>query len=68
MFAVFAVLVDVWTVPSVLAGLAAAFVAMLINGLANRAHIHRSPSMWAVVAVDHGVQGGLARLAGRGRR
>jgi dolichol-phosphate mannosyltransferase len=63
MFSVFAVLVEAWAVPSVVAGLAAALVAMLINGLANRALIHRSPSVWASVAVDHGVQGGLTRLA-----
>ena len=62
MFCVFAVLVDIST-PSVLAGLAAAVVAMLLNGLVNRAHLHHSPSMWASVAIDHGVQGGLARLA-----
>jgi hypothetical protein len=63
MFCVFAVLIDI-SVASVLAGLAAALVAMLLNGLVNRAHLHRSPSMWASVAIDHGVQGGLARLAG----
>jgi dolichol-phosphate mannosyltransferase len=62
MFCVFAVLIDIG-VPSVLAGLAAALVAMLLNGLVNRAHLHHSPSMWASVAIDHGVQGGLARLA-----
>ena len=62
MFCVFAVLVDIG-VPSVVAGLAAALVAMLLNGLVNRAHLHHSPSMWASVAIDHGVQGGLARLA-----
>ena len=63
MFCVFAVLIDIG-VASVLAGLAAALVAMLLNGLVNRAHLHHSPSMWASVAIDHGVQGGLARLAG----
>ncbi len=62
MFCAFAVLVDIG-VATVLAGLAAALVAMLLNGLVNRAHIHRSPSMWASVAIDQGVQGGLARLA-----
>ena len=62
MFFAFAVLVDIG-VPSVLAGLAAAIVAMLLNGLVNRAHIHRTPSKWASIAVDQGVQGGLARLA-----
>jgi dolichol-phosphate mannosyltransferase len=62
MFCVFAVLVDIG-VPGVLAGLAAALVAMLLNGLVNRAHLHRSPSKWAAIAVDHGVQGGLARLS-----
>ncbi len=63
MFCVFAVLIDIG-VASVLAGLAAALVAMFLNGLVNRAHLHHSPSMWASVAIDHGVQGGLARLAG----
>jgi len=62
MFGVFAVLVDIET-PSVVAGLAAALVAMLLNGLVNRAHLRHSPSMWASVAIDQGVQGGLARLA-----
>ena len=62
MFCVFAVLVDIG-IPSVVAGLAAALVAMLLNGLVNRAHLHHSPSMWASIAVDQGVQGGLARLA-----
>ncbi len=62
MFCVFAVLIDIG-VPSVVAGLAAALVAMLLNGLVNRAHLHHTPSMWASVAIDHGVQGGLARLA-----
>jgi dolichol-phosphate mannosyltransferase len=62
MFCAFAVLVEIGT-PSVIAGLAAALVAMLLNGLVNRAHLHRSPSMWASIAIDHGVQGGLARLA-----
>jgi dolichol-phosphate mannosyltransferase len=62
MFCVFAVLVDIG-IPSVVAGLAAALVAMLLNGLVNRAHLHHSPPMWASVAIDQGVQGGLARLA-----
>jgi len=56
------VLVDIGA-PGVVAGLAAALVAMLLNGLVNRAHLHHSPSKWAAIAVDHGVQGGLARLA-----
>lgn len=63
MFAVFALLVDAGVV-TVVAGLAGAIVAMLINGLVNRAHIHGSPSVWTAIAIDHGVQGGLARLAG----
>jgi dolichol-phosphate mannosyltransferase len=63
MFCAFAVLVDIG-VPGVLSGLAAALVAMLLNGLVNRAYLHHSPSKWAAIAVDHGVQGGLARLAG----
>ena len=63
MFGVFAVLIDIGT-PSVVAGLAAALVAMVLNGLVNRAYLHHSPSIWASVAIDQGVQGGLARLAG----
>jgi len=63
MFAVFAVLIEAG-LASVLAGLAAAVVAMVINGLVNRVHIHRSPSVWTAIAIDQGVQGGLARLAG----
>jgi membrane protease YdiL (CAAX protease family) len=62
MFGVFAVLVEA-RVATVLAGLAAALVAMLINGLVNRAFIHRGPAVWAAIAIDQGVQGGLARLA-----
>jgi dolichol-phosphate mannosyltransferase len=62
MFAVFALLIDA-RVASVVAGLAAAVVAMVINGLVNRAFIHRSPAVWAAIAVDQGVQAGLSRLA-----
>jgi dolichol-phosphate mannosyltransferase len=62
MFGIFALLVDAH-VAAVLAGLAAAVVAMVLNGLVNRAFIHRSPAVWAAIAIDHGVQGGLARLA-----
>jgi dolichol-phosphate mannosyltransferase len=62
MFAIFALLVDA-KVATVLAGLAAAVVAMIINGLVNRAFIHRSPAVWAAIAIDQGVQGSLARLA-----
>src|SRR5579863_683373 len=40
MFGVFAVLVDIGT-PSVIAGVAAALVAMVLNGLVNRAYLHR---------------------------
>jgi len=50
-------------VPTVLAGLIAALVAMLINAVANRRSVRlRSPG-WARVAVDRGVQATLARLA-----
>jgi dolichol-phosphate mannosyltransferase len=62
MFGVFALLVEA-RVATVLAGLAAALVAMVSNWLVNRALIHRSPAVWAAVAIDHGVQAGLARLA-----
>lgn len=62
MFAVFALLINAH-VASVVAGLAAAVVAMIINGLVNRAFIHRGPAVWAAIAIDQGVQGGLTRLA-----
>jgi dolichol-phosphate mannosyltransferase len=62
MFGVFALLINAH-VASVVAGLAAAVVAMVINGLVNRAFIHRGPAVWAAVAIDLGVQGGLSRLA-----
>jgi dolichol-phosphate mannosyltransferase len=45
------------------AGVLAAMVAMLVNGLVNRAAVLRGPAAWARVAVDSGVQAGLARLA-----
>jgi dolichol-phosphate mannosyltransferase len=62
MFGVFALLIDAH-LASVVAGLAAAVVAMVINGLVNRALIHRGPAVWAAIAIDQGVQGGLSRLA-----
>ena len=62
MFAVFALLINAH-VASVVAGLAAALVAMVINGLVNRAFIRRRPAVWAAIAIDQGVQGGLSRLA-----
>ncbi len=62
MFGVFALLIEA-KIASVVAGLAAAVVAMVINGLVNRALIHRSPTVWAAIAIDQGVQGGLTRLA-----
>jgi dolichol-phosphate mannosyltransferase len=62
MFGVFALLINA-QVASVVAGLAAAVVAMLINGLVNRALIHRGPAVWAAIAIDQGVQGSLSRLA-----
>jgi dolichol-phosphate mannosyltransferase len=62
MFAVFAVLINAH-LASVVAGVVAAVVTMVINGLVNRAFIHTGPTVWAAVAIDKGVQGGLSRLA-----
>ncbi len=62
MFGVFAVLINAH-LASVVAGVVAAVVAMVINGLVNRAFIHTGPAVWAAIAIDQGVQGGLSRLA-----
>jgi dolichol-phosphate mannosyltransferase len=62
MFAAFAGLVAAHIVPWI-AGVFAALVAMLVNGLVNRAVVVRGTAAWARVAVDSGVQAGLARLA-----
>jgi len=47
----------------VVAGLGGAVVGMLANGLVNRTSVQRRRSAWAQVAVDHGVQESLVRLA-----
>src|SRR5207237_10889784 len=47
----------------VVAGLGGAVVGMLANGLVNRTSVQRRTSAWAQVAVDHGVQASLVRLA-----
>src|ERR1022692_573610 len=62
MFCVFAVLVDIG-VPSVLAGLAAALVAVVVPGLVNVARPPQSPSMWASIAGDQGGQAPRPPLA-----
>ena len=45
------------------AGLGAAVVGMVANGFINAESVRRRPSAWAKIAVDHGVQASLARLA-----
>src|SRR5207253_533540 len=62
MFGIFAGLIAAGRVPW-LAGLAAALLAMALNGLANRAVVRRRPAAWARVAVDQGVQAALVRPA-----
>ena len=62
MFAIFAGLIAAGLTPW-LAGLAAALLAMALNGFANRAVVRRRPAAWARVAVDQEVQTALARLA-----
>ena len=47
------------------AALAAAALAMGVNGLANNESVRRRPSAWARIAIDHGVQATLASLAER---
>ncbi len=63
MFGAFAVLVEDARLAPLLAGLVAALVAMAVNALVNRSTVSRRASVWASVAVDHGVQAGLSRLA-----
>jgi dolichol-phosphate mannosyltransferase len=46
-----------------LAGAGGAVVAMLANGLVNRAAVQRRSSAWVTVALDQGVQASLAQLA-----
>jgi dolichol-phosphate mannosyltransferase len=62
MFAAFAGLLQAHP-PVAVAGLGAALVAMLLNGVLNRALVHRGPSPWTRVAFDQGVQASLSRLA-----
>ncbi|MFN2452134.1 MAG: glycosyltransferase [Candidatus Dormibacteria bacterium] len=50
-------------VPTVAAGALSALVAMLLNGVFNRGTVRTQSSLWSRVAVDGGVQTGLARLA-----
>lgn len=45
------------------AGALSAVVAMLLNALFNRRTVRSQPSLWSRLAVDKGVQAGLARLA-----
>jgi dolichol-phosphate mannosyltransferase len=63
MFAVFAALLAAG-VQLLVAGLAGAFVAMVVNGFINRRSIRRHLPRWAAMSEDRGVQAVLRRLAG----
>ncbi|GAC1340274.1 MAG: hypothetical protein NVSMB29_08920 [Candidatus Dormibacteria bacterium] len=62
MFLAFALLVAAH-VPTLVAGTFGALLAMLMNALFNRGRVRAHPSLWSRVAIDEGVQAGLARLA-----
>ncbi len=62
MFGAFAGLVA-WGAAPVAAAAGGALVAMAVNGVANRAAVHRRPRLWSEVALNQGVQAALARLA-----
>ena len=63
MFGAYAGLVAVaW--PPVLAAAVGAVLAMVLNGVTNRAAVRRRPQLWSEVALNQGVQAALARLAG----
>jgi dolichol-phosphate mannosyltransferase len=61
MFVVYAALLalGVAAVPAAVGG---ALLAMVVNGMANRAAIRRRPWLWSEVAISHGVQAALARI------
>ena len=63
MFGSFSLLVADAHLAAVPAGLCAAVVAMVVNGVVNQTTIGGRPSLWARVAVDQGVQATLSRLA-----
>ena len=63
MFGTYAALLVVST-PPLLAAAGGAVVAMAVNGVANRAAVRRRPRLWGEVALGHGVQAALMRLAG----
>jgi dolichol-phosphate mannosyltransferase len=62
MFGAYAVL-GAWGVIPVLAAAGGAVVAMLVNGVSNRAAVRRRPRLWSEVALNQGVQATLTRLA-----
>ena len=64
MFGLFAGLISL-NFKVVPAALAAAALAMGVNGIANNESVRRRPSAWARIAVDRGVQASLASLAER---
>jgi dolichol-phosphate mannosyltransferase len=62
MFAAYAALLGLRASP-VAAAAGGAVVAMLVNGVANRAAVRRRPRLWSEVALNQGVQAVLGRLA-----
>ncbi len=52
-----------WATAPVVAAAGGALVAMLVNGIANRAAVRRRPRLWSEVALNQGVQATLGRLA-----
>lgn len=62
MFAAYAGLVGLGLVPEG-AAVAAAALAMTLNGVANRAAVHRRPRLWGEVATARDIQEALRRLA-----
>jgi dolichol-phosphate mannosyltransferase len=62
MFACYAGLLALHAAP-VAAALGGAVVAMVANGAANRAAVHRRPSLWAEVVARQGVQAAVGRIA-----
>jgi dolichol-phosphate mannosyltransferase len=61
MFIVYAGLAALGVAP-VVAALGGALLAMLVNGITNRAAIRRRPRLWSEVATSQGVQAALARI------
>ncbi|PZR81313.1 MAG: hypothetical protein DLM65_05965 [Candidatus Aeolococcus gillhamiae] len=62
MFGAYAALLSLGGAP-LLAAAGGAVVAMVLNGVANRAAVRRRPSLWSEVALGQGIQAALTRLA-----